>query len=253
MALSFFIGALLAIQGVSYVSSCGLLEHTWDLIEEGEVEAFSLLLKQEVLAEGDTTHALGATVTGVSELAWPRPASGCGHSKLINANVALKKGSLSYGQLEDAIDSYAVVLAQAVDNLRLLGLCCQMPSPWPPMDNSCGDYGRIYEFESNWDIAGSAASEGVRCAARRLYLSHGSRANNLGAAAASAATEPALQIIGSVEHSLKGYLKEITKEESGPCNFKSQNKRFKKLAGALKSEIFKAADNAKHSLGKHCH
>lgn len=250
MALSFFIGALLAIQGVNF-ASCNLLKDTWALIEEGEVEPFGLLLQQEILAEGNSVHALGATVTGVSELAWPRPDSGCGHSKLINANVGLNKGTLSYGELSDAIDSYAVVLAQAVDNLRILGLCCVMPSPWPSMDNSCGDYGRIYEFESNWDIAGSAASNGVRCAARRLYLAQGARANNLGAAAASAATDPALHIIGSIEGELRDYLAAVTKDESGPCNYKSQNKKFKSLAGSLKRSIFVAADDAKHKFGHH--
>lgn len=62
--------------------SCrSLLEGTWDLVEQGEVEPYALLLKKEVVATGGV-YGLGATLTGVGELAWPRPASGCGHSKV---------------------------------------------------------------------------------------------------------------------------------------------------------------------------
>nr|BAF62096.1 fibroin light chain [Limnephilus decipiens] len=249
MALSLLIGALLAIQGASFVASshisASLLEGTWDLVEQGEVEPYVLLLKDEVVSTGGV-YGLGATLTGVGELAWPRPASGCGHSKLINANVALNDGTLAWGELEDAVDSYAVVLAQAVDNLRILGLNCIIPAPWPTLENSCGDWGRIYDFESSWSL--SKVNKGVVCAARRLYTSFGARANNVGAAATSAATDAATSIISEIEDELVSYLEAVVSKSAGP-----KQKLLRTLAGSLKASIFRASGNAKSGLRSRCH
>lgn len=70
----------------------------------------------------------------------------------------------------------------------------------PTLENSCGDWGRIYDFENSWDL--SNVNNGVVCAARRLYTAFGARANNVGAAATSAATDAAISIISEIEDEL---------------------------------------------------
>nr|BAH80180.1 fibroin light chain [Rhyacophila obliterata] len=252
MALLLLTAAFLATQGIASAAiQPALIEATWRLVEDGEIPPFALLLRDELIAEAGPSstelYALGATFTAVGELAWPRAASGCGHSKLINACVGFNDGSTSYSELSDAIDSYAVVLSQAVDNLRILGYCCIVPAPWPPMDNSCNDYGRIYSFEDSWDLAKGAGNK-ARCIARRLYTSFGARLNNIGAAATSAATIAAREILEQIENDLVTYLNTVVKSASGSWQCAQKKKNMLTLGGYLKSAIWKAASVTKHNL-----
>nr|BAS02545.1 fibroin light chain [Stenopsyche marmorata] len=247
MAILVFLSALLVFQAATACNvPGGLLQAAWGLIEDGEIEPFALVLRNDILSNSGSDgglYALGATFTAVSELSWVRPASACAHANLINANVNLARHSLGRDALSAAIDGYAVVLAQAAENFRLLGQTCVLPSPWPTLDNCCGDYGRIYQFEESWDLANSASSV-ARCAARDLYTSFGARANNVGAAATSAATSPALAIFKGIEGELISLLKAATSKD---C---SRNLRTE--TGLLKAAIFRAADEAKNSLYCRC-
>nr|BAF62094.1 fibroin light chain [Hydropsyche angustipennis]BAH80183.1 fibroin light chain [Hydropsyche angustipennis] len=256
MAILVFLSALLFIQAASaHCNTAGLVQATWGLIEDGEIEPFSLVLRDSILAiENDNPtsqlYALGATLTAVSELSWVRPSSACAYANLINANVGLANHNLGRAALSSAIDGYAQVLAQAAENIRILGQCCVLPSPWPVLDNCCGDYGRIYDFENSWSLATGCNSEGPRCAARDLYLALNARSNNVGAAATSAATTPALSIFKRIKGEISSLLSLATAPKSSGCA--TRKKDLRTAAGVLKQAIYNAADDVKSSLYSSC-
>ncbi|XP_077296102.1 fibroin light chain-like [Arctopsyche grandis] len=258
MAILVLLSALFFFQAAAAHCNAGLLEATWGLIEDGEIEPFSLVLRNNLLETASSgksgeIYALGATLTAVSELSWVRPDSACAYSNLINANLNLGKGRLSRATLSSAIDEYAITLAKAVENLRILGQSCVLPSPWPVLDNCCGDYGRIYPFEASWDSVSSFSSSKARCASRDLYTALNARSNNVGAAATSAATTPALSIVKIIEGDLVSYLQGVTSPIVGCECTGSRSKKLRTLAGKLKSSIFTAANQVKSNLYSSCH
>nr|UPQ64760.1 fibroin light chain [Plectrocnemia conspersa] len=237
MAFLVILSAFLFFQAAS-ASVTSDLTAAWSLIDEGEVVPYALLMKNAIInsahgADGEA-YAVGASFLAISELSWVRPSSGCGYSNLIAA-------SLGHGKKCHAIDGFAVALAQAVENFRILGYCCVLPSPWPSMDNSCGDYGRAYDFENAWSSS-PVGSNGLSTAARDLYRSFTSAPNNVGAAVTSAATDEAMSILKVVKNDILDYMRLASSSNS---NCKSKHAQLRRKAGALKAKIFNAADAAK--------